>query len=103
MTPEQEENIAQIEEELDGARRDLQKTLNAVEAKVEQQVGRAEDAFSPQKILRDNLVGAACVAGVLGYIVGSSKYRKVAGPALLVGVGYVIWSGLAHQKRDTDG
>jgi hypothetical protein len=102
MTPE-EEHIAQIEEELDGARRDLQETLSTVEAKVEQQVERAEDAFSPQKLLRDNLVGAACVAGLLGYIVGSSKYRKVAGPAILVGLGYVIWSGLANPQSDRDG
>jgi hypothetical protein len=102
MTPE-EEQIAQIEEELDGARRDLQEKLSTVEAKVEQQVERAEDVFNPQKLLRDNLVGAACVAGLLGYIVGSSKYRKVAGPAILVGLGYVIWNGLANPQGDRDG
>ena len=103
MTPEQEEHIAQIEEELDGARRDLQETLSVVEAKMGQQVERAENAFNPQKLLRDNLVGAACIAGVLGYLVGSGKYRKVAGPAILVGLGYAIWSGLAHQPSDVDG
>jgi hypothetical protein len=54
-------------------------------------------------LLRDNLVGAACVAGLLGYIVGSSKYRKVAGPAILVGLGYVIWNGLANPQGDRDG
>jgi hypothetical protein len=102
MTPEQE-NIAQIEEELVGARRDLQETLSAVEAKVEQQVERAEDAFSPQKLLRENLAGAACVAGLLGYVVGSSKYRKMAGPAILFGLGYVIWSGVLNQQSNTDG
>ena len=37
MTPD-EEHIARIEEELDGARRDLHETLSTVEAKVEQQV-----------------------------------------------------------------
>jgi hypothetical protein len=103
MTPEQEEHIAQIEEELDGARRDLQETLSVVEAKMGQQVERAENAFNPQKLLRDNLVGAACIAGVLGYLVGSGKYRKVAGPAILVGLGYAIWSGLANQPSDVDG
>jgi len=102
MRPEQE-NIGKIEEELDVARRDLQETLSAVEAKVEQQVERAEDAFSPQKLLRENLVGAACVAGLLGYMVGSSKYRKVAGPAILVGLGYAVWSGILNQQSDSDG
>jgi hypothetical protein len=102
MTPD-EERITRIEEELDGARRDLHETLSTVEAKVEQQVERAEDAFNPQKLLRENLVGAACVAGVLGFVVGSSKYRKVAGPALLVALGYAIWSGLANPRSDGDG
>jgi len=102
MRPEQE-NIGKIEEELDVARRDLQETLSAVEAKVEQQVERAEDAFSPQKLLRENLVGAACVAGLLGYMVGSSKYRKVAGPAILVGLAYAVWSGIFNQQSDSDG
>jgi hypothetical protein len=102
MTPEQEQ-IAQIEEELDGARRDLQQTLSAVEAKMGQEVERAEDVFSPSKLLRDNLVGASCVAGVLGFMVGSSKFRKVAGPAILVALGYVIWNELANQRSDDDG
>jgi hypothetical protein len=102
MTPEQEE-IAKIEEELDGARRDLQQTLSTVEAKVEEQVERAEDVFSPQKVLRDNLIGASCVAGVLGFMVGSSKFRKVAGPALMVALGYVIWNELAHSRSEDDG
>jgi hypothetical protein len=102
MTPE-DERIAQIEEELDGARRDLQETLTAVEAKVEQQVGRAEDAFNPEKLLRDNVVGAACVAGVLGFAAGSSRFRKVVGPAILVALGYAIWNGLANHGSDSDG
>jgi hypothetical protein len=102
MTPD-DERIAQIEEELDGARRDLQETLTAVEAKVGEQVERAEDAFNPQKLLRDNLLGATCVAGVLGFVAGSGKYRKVAGAAMLVALGYAIWTGLASQGSDSDG
>lgn len=102
MTPEQEQ-IAQIEEELDGARRDLQETLSAVEAKMEQQVERAEVALQPQRLLRENLVGASCIAGLLGFLIGSSKYRRVAGPAILVAFGYAIWSELANQRSDHDG
>src|SRR5271166_1359761 len=102
MTLEQEQ-IAQIEEELDGARRDLQETLSTVEAKMEQQVERAEVAFSPRKLLRENLVGASCVAGLVGFLVGSSKYRKFAGPAILVAFGYGVWSELANQRSDDDG
>jgi len=102
MTPE-EEQIARIEEELDGARRDLQETLSVVEAKMEREVERAEVVFSPQKLLSDNLVGASCVAGVLGFLAGSSKYRKVAAAGIVVALGYTIWNGLANQRSDGDG
>jgi hypothetical protein len=103
MTPEQEEHIAQLEEELDGARRDLQETLSAVEAKVGQQVERAEVVFSPQKLLRENIVGAACVAGLLGFMVGSSKYRNVAGPMVLAALGYAVWSGVLNGSNEDAG
>jgi hypothetical protein len=99
----QQEQISHLEEEVVSARRDFQETLSAVETKVEREVERAEDAFSPQKLLRDNLVGAACVAGLFGFLVGSSKYRKVVVPAILVGVGYAIWSGLSNQESDDGG
>jgi hypothetical protein len=36
-------------------------------------------------------------------MVGSSKFRKVAGPAILVALGYVIWNELANQRSDDDG
>jgi hypothetical protein len=70
---------------------------------VEQEVERAEVAFSPYNLLRDNLVGASCVAGLLGYLIGSSKYRKVVGPVILAAVGYAVWNGLANQGSDGDG
>jgi hypothetical protein len=101
MTPEEQQN-ARVDEELDDARRDLRETLSAVGAKVEQEVERAEVAFSPQRLLRENLVAASCVAGLIGFLVGSSRYRKVVGPAIVVALGYTIWSGLANQRSDGD-
>jgi hypothetical protein len=94
----EDEKIAEIEEELDGARRDLHATLSAVEAKMGQQVERAEGVLRPQRLLRDNIIGASCVAAALGFVVGSSKYRKVAGPTLLLALGYAIWN--ATQRSD---
>jgi len=102
MTPEEEE-IAKIEEELDGARRDLQETLSTVEAKVEQEVERAEVAFSPQKLLRENLLGVSCVAGILGFIAGSSKHRRVLGAVVAVAIGYKVWNEFARERSDKDG
>jgi len=107
MKPEEGE-IARLEEELDGARRDLHETLSAVEAKVEQQVERAEDALDPQKMVRDkllvdNIVGTSLAAGLFGFMVGSSKYRKVLGPVVMIALGYAIWSGYVNQGSDDDG
>jgi hypothetical protein len=101
MTPEKE--IAKIEEELDGARRDLHETLSTVEAKMEQEVERAETVFQPTQVLRDNLIGASCLAGLLGFAIGSSKYRKLIGPAIMFAIGYKIWSELATAETDDGG
>jgi len=102
MTPEEQQN-ARLEEELDGARSDLRETLGAVEAKMEQEVERAEVAFSPKNLLRDNIVGACCLAGLFGFVVGSSKHRKVVGAAAVGALGYKLWSGLAGERSDEDG
>lgn len=72
--------------------------MSMAEAKIGQELGRAEDAFNPRKFLRDNLVGAGCVAGVLGYLIGSSKYRRVVGPALQVATGYAFWNWPTRQE-----
>lgn len=100
--------MARLEEELDGARRDLHETLSAVEAKVEQQVERAEDVLRPQKMLRDkflvdNLVGTSLAAGLFGFMVGSSRYRKVLGPVVMIALGYAIWNGYNDYGSDDDG
>ena len=102
-----EEHIAQIEEELDGARRDLKETLNTVEAKVtetvEATVSEAEAAFSPTNLVRDNLVGASCVAGLLGFVAGSGKYRKVAAAAIVLALGYAVWNEFATLRSNDHG
>jgi hypothetical protein len=94
LKPEEEKTFT-IEQELESSHRDLQETISVVKAKMGEEVERAEEVFSPGKLLRDNLIGASCIAGLLGYLVGSSKYRKVVGPAGLAVVGYTIWSKLA--------
>lgn len=105
MTPEEE--ISKIETELEDARRDLQETLSAVNAKIESEVERVEDTlnetFNPDELVRNNIIGAACIAGVLGFLVGSSKYRAAVVPVVLGALGYTIWSGLSKEGSDEDG
>lgn len=103
MTFEQEE-LAKIEGELDDARRDLHETLSAVNAKMEHEVERVEETFSPEEMLRNNIVGASCVAALAGFLIGSSKYKSIVGPVVLAAIGYGIWSGLtAAHGDDEDG
>jgi hypothetical protein len=101
MTFEQEE-LAKIEEELDGARRDLHETLSAVNAKMEREVERVEETFSPEEMLRNNIVGASCIAALAGFLIGSSKYKGIVGPVVLAAVGYGIWSGLTEIQSDEE-
>jgi hypothetical protein len=96
LNPE-DEKTSTIGKELEPAHQDLDQTMNMAEAKMGQELQRAEDSFSPRKLLHDNVVGAACVAGVPGYLVGSSKYRRMVGPAPLVATGCAIWNRLATQ------
>jgi hypothetical protein len=98
MTAE-EEQIAQIEEELDGARRDLKETISTVEAKVSE----AEAVLNPRNLLRENLVGASCAAGLLGFVAGSGKYRKVAAAAIVFALGYAVWNEVAYLRSNNHG
>ena len=99
MTVE-EEQIAQIEEELDGARRDLKETISTVEAKVSEV---AEAVFNPRTLLSDNIVGASCIAGLLGFVAGSGKYRKVAAAAIVFALGYAVWNEIAYLRSNNHG
>ena len=98
--PDDEQQIAQIEEELDGAKRDLKATLSTVEAKVSE---GAEVVLSPRKLLQDNLVGASCIAGLLGFLAGSGKYRKIAAATIVVTVGYAVWNEFATRSDNHHG
>jgi hypothetical protein len=102
LSPE-DEKTSTIDQELETAQQDLHQTMSMVETKIGQELERAEDSFSPRNLLRDNMVGAAGVAGVLGYLVGSSKYRRMVGPALLVATGYAIWNWLTTQESSNEG
>jgi len=95
-----EQQIAQIEEELDGAKRDLKETLSTVEAKVSE---GAEGVLSPRKLLQDNLVGASCVAGLIGFLAGTGKYRKIAAATIVVAVGYAVWNEFATRSGNHNG
>ncbi len=86
-----EERIAKKEDELDDARRDLRGTMNEVDEKLE----RTELAFHPDQIIRTYPVSASCLAGALGFLVGSKANPVLGRGMMLALLGYAIWRGLS--------
>src|SRR5260370_6898664 len=75
-----EEQISRIDNELNGARRDLRDTMTAVNAKVE----HAEDELRPDRLVERYPVGATCLAGPLGFLVGSNTNNPSPRPAMFL-------------------
>jgi hypothetical protein len=80
-----QEQISANQTERDDARQDLRDTLAEVNEKVE----RTEDEMRPDHIIESHSVGAALIAGALGFLFGSVVTSRGAGPiviAALLGV-----------------
>jgi ElaB/YqjD/DUF883 family membrane-anchored ribosome-binding protein len=80
-----QEQISAIQTERDDARQNLRDTLTEVNDKVEQ----AEDEMRPDHVIESHPVGAALIAGALGFLFGSIVNSRGAGPiviAALLGV-----------------
>jgi len=80
-----QEQISAIQTERDDARQNLRDTLTEVNDKVE----RTEDEMRPDHVIESHPVGAALIAGALGFLFGSIVNSRGAGPiviAALLGV-----------------
>jgi ElaB/YqjD/DUF883 family membrane-anchored ribosome-binding protein len=90
------ERISKKEDELDDARRGLQETMTEVDEKLE----RTELAFHPDHLVRTYPVSASCLAGALGFLVGS-KANPVLGRGMMFALlGYVMWRALSEDGKD---
>jgi hypothetical protein len=94
----EEGKILSIEQELESAQRRLKQTMSVAEAKMSEEVEWVEEVFSPGNLMSDNLIGFSCLAGLLGYLVGYSQYRKMARPLVLVCLGYEFRESLPPSK-----
>jgi ElaB/YqjD/DUF883 family membrane-anchored ribosome-binding protein len=90
-----EERISKKEDELDDARRELQDTMTEVDEKL----GRTELALHPQQLIRTYPTGAACLAGAVGFVVGSKANPVLGRGMLLALLGYAIWRGLSADGK----
>ena len=83
-----QEEISKIEAELDEAQHDLRDTLTEARAKAEHQEG----VLRPDRLVESYPIEATCLAGALGFIIGSRIHPSAVGPAMIVSLlGYAIW------------
>ena len=95
-----EEQIFKNQNERDEARQDLRDTLMEVNAKVE----RAGDDLRPSHMVESHPVGASMVAGVIGFLIGSTINNRAAGPILIAAVtGFALSIRSAREASERDG
>ena len=92
-TMTREEQISAIQTERDDARQDLRETLAHVNDKVE----RTEDEMRPDHVIESHPVGAALIAGALGFLFGSIVNSRGAGPIVIAAL-----LGVALSKHGDD-
>jgi len=84
---------------LNGARRDLRDTMSAVSDKVE----HAEEALRPDRLVERYPVGASCLAGAIGFLVGANARSRTVGPMMFLAlIGYAIFKGLSKDRTEKD-
>jgi Flp pilus assembly protein TadB len=95
-----EEEISKVKVELDQAQHALQDTLIEASAKAEYQVG----ALRPDRLIMTYPIGASCLAGALGFVVGSKARSSVLGPAVIAALlGYAISRSPSKDRSTGDG
>ena len=82
-----EELISKVREQRDEARRDFRNTLTEVTAKAEE----LEEQLRPDHMVERSPIVATCLAGALGFFLGSRTHPTVVGPVTFVAlVGYAV-------------
>jgi hypothetical protein len=94
-----DEEISKNRDERDKALQDLRDTLTEVSAKAEHQEGE----FRLDHLIESSPIGASCLAGALGFVIGSRAHPSV-GPAMIVALlGYATWRRFSKHGSRSDG
>ena len=95
-----QEEISMVETELDDAQHALRDTLTEVSAKAEHQ----ERALRPDRLIKSHPIGASCLAGALGFVIGSRAHPSAVGPVLMAALlGYAISTQFSKNGSSGDG
>ncbi len=93
-----EDQISEKEDALDDARRDLHDTMTQVDEKLE----RTEQALHPNHLIQTYPVSACCLAGAVGFLVGSKANPVLGRGIMLTLLGYAMWRGLSEDGNGKD-
>jgi hypothetical protein len=74
-----DEEISKKREELNEASQDLRDTLTEVSAKAE----HLEEKLRLDRMIESSPIGASCLAGALGFVIGSRAHPSAVGPAMI--------------------
>jgi hypothetical protein len=85
-----DELISAIQDERDDAREDLRDTLTEVNAKVE----RAGQDLRPDRMIEKHAIGAASIAGAIGFLIGSTSKNRAMGPIMIAAL---LGFALSHR------
>ena len=95
-----QEEISLVEAELDDAQDALRDTLTEVSAKAEHQEG----ALRPDRLIESHPIGASCLAGALGFVIGSRAHPSAVGPVMMAALlGYAISRRFSNNGSSGDG
>jgi hypothetical protein len=95
-----EEEISKNREELNEARQDLRDTMTEVSAKAE----HLEGNLRLDRLIENSPIGASCVAGALGFVIGSRAHPSAVGPAMIFALlGYAISRSFSKHGSKHDG
>jgi hypothetical protein len=94
-----QEQISKSQTEGDEARQDLRDTLNEANRKVE----RAGDELRPTHLVASHPISATIIAGVFGYLIGSSNQGRAIGPIVIAAVaGFALSLRSSRETVESD-
>lgn len=95
-----EEEISEVKAELDEAQQGLRETLTEASAKAEQQEG----ALRPDRLIKSHPVGASCLAGAMGFLIGSKARSSPVGSAVMAALlGYAVFKFFSDYGSNGNG
>jgi hypothetical protein len=95
-----EEEISKTLEELNEARQDFRDTMTEVSAKAEDLEGN----LRLDRLIENSPIGASCVAGALGFVIGSRAHPSAVGATMIFTLlGYAISRSFSEHGSKGDG